>query len=59
MAISTNPHRKQEVAMKYPAIKTVALFAALVVSAAANARAPADPLLQLQRQGRTRPFHRS
>jgi hypothetical protein len=37
MATSTNPHRKQEVAMKYSAIKHVALFAALVVSTAANA----------------------
>jgi hypothetical protein len=37
MAISTNPHRKQKVAMKYSVIKHVALFAALVVSTAANA----------------------
>jgi hypothetical protein len=37
MATSTNPHRRQEVAMKHSAIKHVALFAALVVSTAANA----------------------
>jgi hypothetical protein len=37
VAISTNLHRKQEVAMKHSAIRHVALLAALVVSTAANA----------------------
>jgi hypothetical protein len=37
MAISTNLHRMQEVAMKHSAIKSIVLFTALAVSTAANA----------------------
>jgi hypothetical protein len=37
MVTSTNPHREQEAAMKHSVTKTVALFAALVVSTAASA----------------------
>jgi hypothetical protein len=37
LAASTNLHRKKEIAMKHVAIKHTAVFAAIVVSSAANA----------------------